>query len=230
MRRLIEWIFQYISMVILLFLCLAVWIVFDGLHDLGEKADVALVTGHSETPLGMHGLVVRDDLDRAIKLYNDSDISFIIVSGFSAFSGYDEPDAMVKYLESHGVPSDVIIEDRRARNTEDMARDVAAIMKSRSLASIMIVTDYYHVTGMKIALIHEGVLQIGKAHVGQFQKEDAVKICREVVALGEYIGKIYLIPAAEKAKREAEAGLEKAKVDADQTRKSLDKKLDSMSK
>lgn len=230
MRRLIRWIFQYIVLLIFLFICLAAWMVFDGLHDSGGKADVALVTGSSEAPLGMHSVVEHDDLDRAIKLYDDSDVSFIIVSGSMTHTSYDDLDARVKYLKSHGIPSDVIMEDHHGQNMEEMAREVAAIMKSRQLASVMIVTDYYHVTRTKIALIHEGIRQIGEAHVGQFQKEDAVKIGRETAALCEYIGKVYLLPAAEKAKEEAQVGMDKAKVEAEKAKEKVDKSLDSMAK
>jgi uncharacterized SAM-binding protein YcdF (DUF218 family) len=230
MGRLIKWIFQCIIVLILLFLCVAAWIVFDGLRDSGEKADVALVTGHSEAPLGMHGSVAHDDLDRAIKLYNDSDISFIIVSESTSPGNDNASDAMTKYLESHGVPPSVIIEDRQARTAQEMAREVAAIMKSRQLASVMIVTDYYQVTGTKIALVHEGIKQVGNAHVGRFQKEDAVKIGRATVALCEYVGKVYLLPAAEKAKEEAQVGIDKVKVEAEKAKEKVDKSLDSMAK
>lgn len=230
MGRLIKWIFKYIIVLVLLFLCLAAWIVFDGLRDSGEKADVALVTGHLEAPVGMHETVAHADLDRAIKLYNDSDTSYIIVSGSTSHTNYDDLDVRIKYLESHGVPSDVIVEDHHGQNMGEMARDVATILKSHQATSVMIVTDYYHVTGTKIALAHEGIRQVGNAHVGQFQKEDAVKIGRETVALCEYVGKVYLLPAAEKAKEEAQIGMDKAKVEAEKAKEKVDKSLDSMAK
>ena len=103
-------------------------------------------------------------------------------------------------------------------------------MKSHRFQSVMVVTDYYHMTRTKLALLHEGITEIGKAHVGKLRKEDAWKIGREVVALYDYIGKIYLLPAAKKVKKEALVGVDKAKADAEKTKEKVDKSLDSMAK
>jgi vancomycin permeability regulator SanA len=226
MRRLFNLIFQLAAAAIFIFLCTATWIVFDGLTDSGDKADVALVTGHAKAVQGTSD----PRLDLAVKLYNAGEFSFIIVSGSTASGAYDEPAAMAQYLESQGIPSSAIIEGHGGESTQETARDVAEIMKSRQFQSVMIVTDYYHVTRVKLALVHEGVSQIGKAHVGKLRKEDAFKIGREVVALYDYVGKIYLLPAAEKAKEEAQVGMDKAKVDGEQAQKKVDKSLDNMAK
>jgi vancomycin permeability regulator SanA len=226
MRRLFNLIFQLVAAAIFIFLCMAAWIVFDGLNDVGEKADVALVTGHDQSAPG--GSDPR--LDRAIKLYNDGEFPYIVVSGSTRRYTYDEPAAMAAYLESHGISSGVIIEDRRGENTQETARDMAGIMKSRQFQSVMVVTDYYHMTRMKLALSHEGIADIEKAHVGTLRKEDAFKIGREVVALYDYIGRIYLLPAAEKAKEEAQVGLDNAKTDAEKAKEKVDKGLDSLPK
>ena len=238
MRRLFNVIFQLVAAALLIFLFTAVWIVFDGLNDLGEKADVALVIGHSELS---EGNAEQPRLDRVIKLYNEGEFPFIIVSGSTRRSTItinnrsgiftdDRPAEMAKYLESHGVPSNAIIEGRQGQNTQETARDVAGIMKSHQFQSVMIVTDYYHMTRTKLALHHEGVAEIQKAHVGKLQKEDALKIGREVVALYDYVGKVYLLPAAEKVKEEAKVGMDKAKVDAEQAKKKVDKSFDGLSK
>ena len=230
MRRFFSLIFQLIAAALVIFLFTAVWIVFDGLIDLGEKADVALVTGDSETP---QVNAEQPRLDRVIKLYNDGEFPFIILSGSTvraSRSHDDDPAAMAKYLESRGIASSVIIEDRRGKDTPDTAREVAEIMKSHRFKSVMVVTDYYHVTRTKLALVHEGIADIQKAHVGKLRKEDAWKIGREVVALYDYVGKIYLLPAAEKVKKEALVGLDKAKADAEKVKEKIDKSLDSLPK
>jgi uncharacterized SAM-binding protein YcdF (DUF218 family) len=242
MRKLFNVIFQLVAAALVIFLFTAVWIVFDGLTDLGQKADVALVTD-------MNGL------DRAIKLYNEDEFPFIIVSGsmvrlttvvndgtlrLTGSSTDDEAADMAKYLESHGVPSSAIIEDHLGENTVETAdnvaeimkttRDVAEIVKSHRFQSVMVVTDYYCVTLTKLALHHEGVPEIQKAHVGKLRKADAWKIGREVVALYAYIGKFYLLPEVEKLKKEALAGLDRVKADAEKAREKVDKSLDSLSK
>ncbi len=238
MRRLFNLIFQLIAAALIIFLFTALWIVFDGLTDLGNKADVVLVTGHAELAESKAEQARRD---RVVKLYNDGEFPFIIVSGSTSRSTttinggtgvftYDEPAAMAKYLESQGIPSNVIIEDHRAETTQDVARDVAHIMKAHRFKSVMIVTDYYQVTRMKLELHHEGIAEIQKAHVGRLRKEDALGIGREVVALYVYIGKTYLLPTAEKIKKEAEVGVDKAKADAEKAKQKVDKGLNGLAK
>ena len=239
MRRLFKLFFQLIAAAIFLFLCLAALIVFDGLNDEGQKADCALVTAQAGAPQGNSGL------DRVVKLYNDGEFPFIIVSGsmvhvttevsagtlsLTARSTDDEAADMAKYLETHGVPANAIIEAPRSETTQGMARAVAKLMKSRMFQSVMIVTDYYHMTRLKLVLNHEGVADIEKSHVGTLRKEDALKIGREVVALCNYVGHVYLLPAAEKAKEEAQVGLDKASVDAQQAKDKVNKSLDDMAK
>lgn len=228
-RTLFKYIIQYIMAVVLLVLCLAAWIIYDGLHDLGAKADVALVIDQSASAKGPFGAVVHEGLDRAIQFYRDNYIALIIVAG-SPFSAADDSDAMAKYLESKGIPANAIVKDHQGRDLQRMAHEAAEIMKVHDAQSVFIFADYYEITPVKLALVHENVVQIGKIHGGTLQKEDVEMIGREIVNLGEFVGTVYLIPAAEKAKQEAQAGLEKATMEAQQAKASVDKKLDSMSK
>jgi uncharacterized SAM-binding protein YcdF (DUF218 family) len=227
MRRLFRLIFQLVAAAIFLFLCIAGLIIFDGLNDAGQKADCAVVIGHIES---LPGHPEQPALDRAVKLYNDGVFPIIIV-GVSAKPGETNGTAaLASYLQSHGVPGSAIIEARRSASTQELTHEVAEIMKSRRFESIMIVTDYYHVTRVKLGLSHEGVADIEKSHVGQLQKEDALKIGREVVALCDYVGHVYLLPAAEKAKAEAQVGMDKASVDTQKAKEKIDKSLDSLAK
>jgi vancomycin permeability regulator SanA len=229
MRRFINVILQLVAAVFAVFLFTVIWILFDGLTDLGEKADVALVTGHSETPPGKHGAVALEQLDRVIKLYNDNDCPFIIVIGSSSPDGYDQSTDMVAHLKNNGIPANAIIEGHPEAGIPGRALQVAAIMKAHQFDSIMLVTDYYYVTRTKLALNHEGVVGIEKAHVGSFHKSDFWKIGHEVVMLYKYLGKTYLLPAVEKAKEEAATGLGKAKTDAEKAKGSVNHGLDNMS-
>jgi uncharacterized SAM-binding protein YcdF (DUF218 family) len=227
MRRLFKLIFQLLAAAIFLFLCVAAAIVFDGLNDAGQKADCALVTGHIESSAGH---AAQPSLDYAAKLYNDRVFPVIIVAVTWKPGTNDEEEAMSKYLESHGVPADAIILVRRSETTPELTHNVAEMMKARMFQSVMIVTDYYRVSRVKLALSHEGVGDIEKAHVGKLEKEDVLKIGREVVALCDYVGHIYLLPAAEKAREEAKVGMDKASVEAEKAKEKVDKSLDNLAK
>jgi hypothetical protein len=226
MRRLFSLVFKLLVAALVIFLLTALWIVLDGLSDSGQKADVALVTGHAEAMQGASD----PRLDRVVQLYNDGEFPFIIETEPTGDPNHDGSGGIAAYLENHGIPANAIIEARQTENMPATAHDVADIMKSHHFQSVMIVTDYYRVTRIKLTLVHEGITDIQKAHVGKPDKADAWKIGREVVALYDYIGKVYLLPAAEKAREEAQAGIDKAKTDAEKAKGKVDKGLDSLPK
>jgi vancomycin permeability regulator SanA len=224
MRRLFKLIFQLVMSAVVIFLLTAAWIVFDGLNDSGGKADVALVSGQPE------GAVERALLDRVIELYNGGEFPAVIVSGTDTPSSFDHAAAMAEYLEGKGIPANAITQNRRGGTMPETAARVAAIMKLHRFESVMVVADYYHITRLKLALGQEGVAEIDKAHIGALRKEDAWKIGREVLALYDYVGRVYLLPLAEKAKDEAKVGLDKAGLDAQKAKESVNKGLDNLPK
>jgi vancomycin permeability regulator SanA len=240
-RGFFDLIFRLLSLLILIFIATAIWIVFDGLNDHGDRASVAVVPGTAILRDGLPGPILRARLDRAIELYQAGKFPLIIVSGATKLGGYDEPSVMANYLVEHEVPRTAIIQDKLGANTNDTGMDVAKIMATRRLQSAMIVSNYYHITRLKLALQHAGVHDVQQMHVGVVNKDDAFMLGREVVALYYYLGRFYLIPAAEKARSEAEvAGKEikkdaektsdKASQDADAAKKKVNDGLDSLKK
>ena len=228
MRSLFSLVFKLVIILALLVVFTAAWVVLDGLTDLGERADVALVTIPTDES---YSEVEKPLLDRVVKLYNEGGFPEIIVSGGRSPGGTDEPQAMAKYLTDKGIPPNAISNGGAlAPTTQETARQVAVEMKARDMHSVMIITNYYHVTRVKLALFHEGVTVVQKAHVGKFQKEDAWEIGREIVALYDYVGRFYVLPTAEKVKEEAAVAIDKAKVDAGQAKSKVNNGLDSMSK
>ena len=223
MRRLFSLIFKLLGVVLVFFFVTVAWILFDGLSDLGDKAEVALVMG---TPESTETVSDQPLLDRVVKLFNDGEFPLIIVSGSKVKSG---AQSMAKYLEEKGIPSNVIVIDEAA-TTPEATRKAVEIMKARDLHSVMIVTDYYHVTRTKLAFLHDGITSIQKAHIGVLDKSDAEAIGREVVALYGYVARVYVLPTVDKIAKEAKVGAEKAKADAEEAKKKVDKGFDTMSK
>jgi vancomycin permeability regulator SanA len=169
-------------------------------------------------------------LERVARLYKDGQFHKVIVSAANSGAGPDEQSTMTKYLEDHGVASSAIIDDTDARSTAEVARDVAEIMKSKELDSVMIVAEYYRMSRLKLALLHSGVRDIKKSHVGEARVNDAVPVAREVLALYTYVWRTFLMPAAEKIKKEATTEADKAKVEAEKAKENVDKKLDTLPK
>jgi uncharacterized SAM-binding protein YcdF (DUF218 family) len=225
MRRLFRFLFQLVAAVLCFVAVTVVWVIFDGLNDDGESADAALVAGHGGEPGSGSA-----SLDRVAKLYGDGEFPKIIVSAANPGGAYDEQTSITAYLERHGVPSSAIIDETGARDIGGMTRDVAEIMKAHDLKSIMIVTDYYRMSRLKLALLHAGVSDIKKTHVGTVRKEDALPILQEVVALYEYFVQTFLLPAANKIKEEATTEADKARVEAEKAKDNVNKGLDSLPK
>jgi hypothetical protein len=220
-------IFQLLAAVFIFFLLTAVWICFDGLTDLGEKADAALVADHAEAVQGASDPL----LDRVVQLYNAGEFPYVIIAGTKWQEiGGKNAVTVAEYLQAHGLPPSAIIANNVGENAQETAHLVAEIMKSHGFQSVMVVSDYYRITRIKLALTHEGVAGIEKAHVGKLQKEDALKIGREDVALYEYVGKVYLLPAAEKIRKDAQVGMGKASADAETAKEKVDKGLDNLAK
>jgi len=146
---------------------------------------------------------------------------------------------MANYLVEHQVPRTAIITDKNGANTNDTGADVARILGANHMRSAMIVTNYYHITRLKLSLQHAGIHDVEQAHVGTVEKGDAFMVAREVAALYFYLGRYYLIPAAQQAQTEAKAEgqvikqdasveAQKAKEEADKLKQKANEDLDSL--
>lgn len=90
---------------------------------------------------GTPSTFLRARLDLARHLYQSGKIGSILVTGDHAAEFSDETAAMKRYLVDHGVPPDVIIEDRYGFDTYDSvvrARDVFGVSRAT------MITQSYH--------------------------------------------------------------------------------------
>ena len=227
--RLIKFIFQLIGSVVIVFVFTAGILALDGSTDQGTKAETGLVV--CDAPVKKSG--GDPVLDRAVKLHKEGSFETVIVaSTVDHFTSTGEPQAMAKYLEEHGVSEDAILVERaeHADNVPAIAASTAQTMKTRKLDSVIIVAPYYRITGLKLALYHHGLLQIGKAHAGNIGVGDIPAILVSTVELFRYVTTVYLVPAAEKVREEAKAGTDQVKQDAEKAKQKVDKSLDSLPK
>jgi uncharacterized SAM-binding protein YcdF (DUF218 family) len=225
MRRLLQLIGQLVAAAIVIVIFSVVWIIFDGLTNLGDRAEVALVFSD---PTSKENTDAR--LKRVAELHKDGDFTAVIVSGSGRGSSHETPAAMSKYLADRGIPAATIIEVSYDENEPGTAEHIAEVLKEHHFNSVMFVTNYYNVTLTKLQFTHAGIANLQKQHIGALQKEDAWKITNSLIALYSFIGQTYLLPAAEKVKAEAKVGAEKAQADAAAAKQSLDKKFDNLPK
>ena len=138
--------------------------VLDGLTDEIEVSDAAVVLGNKVEPSGLPSPRLKSRLDKAISLYENGFVKYIIVSGGKGEEGYDEALVMRKYLVSKNIPDNFIIEDPEGRNSYMTAVNLKKIMMKKSFGSVIIVSQYYHLSRCKLAFGNAGIDNPGSAH------------------------------------------------------------------
>jgi SanA protein len=88
-----------------------------GREDGVKNLDCALVLGAGVKDDGSPSDVLRDRLDVALSLYRNGRVARVLVSGDHRAASYDEPNAMRRYLEEHGVPREAIFMDHAGFDT-----------------------------------------------------------------------------------------------------------------
>jgi uncharacterized SAM-binding protein YcdF (DUF218 family) len=224
MRRVLLFLIKLVVVVICFLAISVAFVIFDGLNDVGDKADAALVVEQGDS--------TQTDalLDHAVELYKGGKIHHIVIAVVGSFPAFSSQAAMTKYLEDHHVPSSAIIENSGAADYNVMAHDLAGVMQQRTMTSVMLISQYYGMTRLKLALLHAGVSNVVKSHVGTASFGDAWPIACEVGSLYQYIFRTFLMPAAVKVKDEASSAADKASQEAGKARDEVNKKLDSLPK
>jgi vancomycin permeability regulator SanA len=166
-------------------------IVWDGVTDDLQKADVALVMGAKVKTDGTpsHRLTAR--LDTAVDLFKLGHFEYLIVSGGLGWEGHDEAQIMGAYLVDHGVPEARIFIDSGGTDTYMTARNASRIMQANGMRSVLVITQYFHVPRTKLALKRFGVSPVYTANAAYWGLRDLLYIPREVVAYYYYLLRSY---------------------------------------
>jgi vancomycin permeability regulator SanA len=154
-------------------------IVFDGLHDHLQIADVGIVLGNKVNPDGQPSLRLQSRLDKAIELYRQGFFHQIIVSGGIGKEGYDEAKVMADYLVRNKIPAEIIIQDNQGANTFLTALNSKKLLRNPKSTSVLIVTQFYHITRTRLAFSKVGFKKIYTAHAAFFEFRDLYSLVRE---------------------------------------------------
>lgn len=171
----------------LAFTMAATLIVADGLTDEMRAADVAIVPGNTVESDGRPSARLSARLDQTVALYRQGLFPNVIVSGGVGSEGFDEAKVMKRYLVENGVPEGVIHVDSGGATTRLTARNASRMMRENGWRSAMVVTQYFHVPRMRLALERSGVTPVFSAHARYFEPRDVYSIAREVVGYQTYL-------------------------------------------
>ena len=171
----------------LVFTLAATLIVVDGLSDDIQAADVAIVPGNTVEKDGRPSARLGARLDQTVALYRRGLFPAVIVSGGVGVEGFDEAEVMKRYLVEHGVPEGSVHVDGGGATTHLTARNASRMMRANGWRSAMVVTQYFHVPRMRLAMQRSGVTPVFSSHARYFELRDVYSIAREVVGYGSYL-------------------------------------------
>lgn len=162
-------------------------IVLYGLHDNVKKSDAGVILGSKVNTDGTLSPRLIARLDKGIELYNQNLIKTIIVSGGTGKENRNEAEVMKQYLLTHNIPNENIIADGNGNNTAATAKNSAAIMKAHGLKSVVIISQFFHLTRATLAFKQAGITDISKAHANYFELRDIYSLGRETIGLYYYL-------------------------------------------
>lgn len=150
------------------------------------KADLIVVLGTKVELDGTPSLGLAARLNEAITVYKQGYAPLILVSGGTGKEGYSEAKVMAQYLIMHGIPKHVIIQDEMGVNTRATAKNTWQYMVSNHLSSVIIVSQYYHIPRIRLALHAVGIDKVGHASPLYVSWRDFFSVPREMIGYPTY--------------------------------------------
>lgn len=188
MDRRVKALLGFASLVGLWFAAHTAAVVWCGLHDDAQPADVIVVLGNRVERSGVPSLRLRERLDKALEVYRRGLAPAIIVSGGMGREGFDEATVMRDYLVAHGVPEAAVIVDSGGYDTRRTALEAARIMAGRGMRSAIVISQYYHIARTRLAFARAGVEVVHSAHADvALTFREPYMLFREFVAYYYYL-------------------------------------------
>jgi vancomycin permeability regulator SanA len=160
--------------------------VIDGLNDELEYVDAAVVLGNKVEENGEPSKRLKSRLDKAVELHEKKYFEYIIVSGGLGKEGFDEAIIMKKYLMNRGINEENIIVDSKGNNTMMTAKNSKEIMSKKGFDSVMVITQFYHITRSKLAFKRVGFKKVYSSHANFFELRDIYSLIREFFGYYKY--------------------------------------------
>jgi vancomycin permeability regulator SanA len=187
-RKIPRWMRRLAIFGILFFVIHTAIIVTDGMADNVHKADVALVLGNAVRDDSTLSRSLQTRMDKTLELYNRGFFSKIIVSGGTGSNGIPEPYMMKQFLVRRGVPDSAVLMDLQGLNTYMTARNYDSMRKIYNFQSVLVISQFYHITRCKLALRRFGITQnVYSAHGNSYYAVDGMGCIREFFAFYKYL-------------------------------------------
>ena len=185
-----KWINRILVFLLAWIIIHAVYITIDGFNDYTGNADVAIILGNHVYADGHLSSWLKGRVDKALVLYKAGRVKKIYASGGISLNKdgpYPEGDAMKNYLLQQGVPAADIVADNKGQNTFLTAKDFIAWNEGYHYASVIVVSQFYHITRSKYILHKLGFARVYSASSERLAIQDIVGTLREVPAFYKYM-------------------------------------------
>lgn len=160
-------------------------IIIDGLTDEKVKSDVGVIFGNKVNEDGSLSERLEKRCDKGVKLYKDSLVEIIVVSGGLGKEGHYEGAKMNEYLINKGVPKDRIVIDNSGNTTEAAVHNLKKM--NLNVNSVTVITQYYHISRAKLAFRNGGYDKVYGGHADHFELKDIYSLNREFFGYYKYL-------------------------------------------
>jgi vancomycin permeability regulator SanA len=160
----------------------SIFIIFDGPRDEKLHGDIAIILGNKVNEDGSLSKRLEKRLECGLDLFNQKRVNKILVSGGLGKEGHYEGTVMKAFLVKNGIADSLILVDNKGNNTELTAINCKKISTQFGLNSIIIVSQYYHITRTKMLFRKQGFTTISSASPKYFEWRDLYAIFREFIA------------------------------------------------
>lgn len=162
-------------------------IVIDGLTDNASKSDYIVILGNTVNRDGTLSERLQARMDTGLKLYRNGIAPKLFVSGGLGKEGFCEGTQMAEYLIEHGVPITDIVVDNTGNTTALTALNFAKTIKNSQGKSVIIVSQFYHISRCKLAFQKQGFKKVTAAHAPYFELRDTYSLFREFFGYYTYL-------------------------------------------
>ena len=109
-----------------------------------SKYDCAIVCGYPANDDGTPSLIMKSRVERAVALYHQGFVDYLIVSGARVQNEYVEADVMAQYAIELGVEKNKIIKESNAKCTYHNLMYGKVLMNEYGLNKCLVVTNSWH--------------------------------------------------------------------------------------
>ena len=106
--------------------------------------DCGLVCGYFANPDGTPSEFMKSRVDKAVKLWKENKIQYLLLSGGAVRNEFVEAEVMKSYAMEQGVSEDVILLEPQAVSTYHNMLYAKEIMKENKLKNCVVITNGWH--------------------------------------------------------------------------------------